>query len=240
MSIITRGFDNIKRRISGDAEEDRLRDSYVAKIKSGELEGRAEVVKATLVEANPELADRADDLTHDILKAAIAAIGEPAEAEADGESASDEQCEVQKADTAAAAGADDTARLAQEVSELRAVLKGFVAAQKDILNNQHLIGSGIGLLLDAQDTANADLGVLKSDLSGYLSTAAPGDRPVEHATAPAGEQARLSQDEQRTIQKGIFAGKFGSLDVGLYEQSGRTHAALPESMREYLKASGSA
>lgn len=238
MSIITRGFDNIKRRISGDAEEDQLRDSCVAKIKGGELEGRAEVVKAALVEANPELADRADDLTHDILKAAIAAIGKPAEE--GGESASEEQREVQKADAAAPDGGDDTARLAQEVRELRAILKGFAAAQKDLLNNQHLIGSGIGLLLDAQDTANTDLGVLKSDLSGYLSTAAPGDRPVEHAAPPAGEQARLSQDEQRTIQKGIFAGKFGSLDVGLYEQSGRTHAALPESMREYLKANGSA
>ncbi|MEQ9364416.1 MAG: hypothetical protein RIF32_09245 [Leptospirales bacterium] len=233
MSIVTRGFESIKRRLSGNAEEDRVRDTCVAKIKAGELDGRAEIVKGHLLEENPDLGDRADDLVREILKAAITGMEKPAPET--GATPGEEQREVQKGETAAPAGDDDTARLTQAVQQLTEVVKGFATAQKDVLNNQHLIGSGIGLLLDAQDTAGADLDVLKSDLSGYLSGTAPGDRPVERAAAPATPDERLSTDEQRLIHKGIYDGRFGSLDVGLYEQSGRTHAALPEAMREYLR-----
>ncbi|MEQ9363404.1 MAG: hypothetical protein RIF32_04130 [Leptospirales bacterium] len=234
MSLISRGFEDIKRRLAGNADDDRLRETYVAKIKAGELDGRAEVVKAQLVADNPEVGDRADTIVHDILKAAIANIGKPAPEAAAETKPAEEQREVQKADSTAPAGGEDVARLTQAVGELIDVFKGFAAAQKDVLNNQNLIGSGIGLLLDAQDTAGADLGVLKSDLSGYLSGVAPGARPVETAAAPATPGERLSKEEQRLIHKGIYDGRFGSLDVGLYEQSGRSRADLPESMREFL------
>lgn len=235
MSLISRGFEDIKRRLAGNADEDRLRDTYVAKIKAGELDGRAEVVKAQLIADNPDVGDRAESLTHDILKAAIAEIGKPAP-EATGEAnPAESQREVQKAENAApVASGDEVALLKQAVAELLDVVKGFAAQQQTVLSNQNLIGSGLGLLLDAQDAAGADLGVLKSDLSGYLSGVAPGDRPVETAAAPAAPGDRLSKEEQRLIHKGIYDGRFGSLDVGLYEQSGRTHADLPESMREFL------